>query len=82
MGNLRVPHKGNQWLIYSQSPLIRPFLVLGLPLASQVAFRMQQLLLVEKKCFAKNHGDLKTGLGGVFKHLLFSPLPGEMIQFD
>ena len=24
----------------------------------------------------------KQGLGGGFKHFLFSPLPGEMIQFD
>ncbi len=24
----------------------------------------------------------KSYLGGGFKHVLFSPLPGEMIQFD
>ena len=26
--------------------------------------------------------DLHGDLGGGFKHFLFSPLPGEMIQFD
>ena len=30
----------------------------------------------------KNDTPLKTNLGGGFKHFLFLPLLGEMIQFD
>ena len=34
----------------------------------------------KKNIKSQLNGD--TYLGGDFKHFLFSPLPGEMIQFD
>ena len=34
------------------------------------------------KCLGAQLGYQTNLLGGGFKHFLFSPLPGEMIQFD
>ena len=42
-------------------------------------------MVATQTCFENFHPDpfgSDPNLGGGFKHVLFSPLPGEMIQFD
>ena len=56
-------------------------LVVYLPFIGLFTYQVQDFWSINSSELGDSIGDIRW-LGGGFKHFLFSPLPGEMIQFD